>query len=326
MHFFLSWLVLVLGLFGATTAEAKSQLRSERDSVAMLTIGNSFADDATAYLPKLAEAGGKTLVIFRANLGGSSMERHAGHLQAAEANPADPAGRPYEKRTHPVTGETRDFSLPEALQMHRWDFVTIQQVSQLSFRPETYHPYVDQLVAAIKKYAPQAEILIHETWAYREDHAMFKKSDGFTPAKMYEGLRAAYGQIAAETGSRIVPVGDAFNAARRTSRWNFSPDAKFDYTNPPPEQLPKETGSLNTGWQWRKDPATGENEFHLDATHANVAGRYLGAAVFYETIFAAKKIPVTFIPEGLSPQEAKSLRKIAYKVVRSQRAREASAR
>jgi len=184
MHFFLSWLVLVLGLFGATTAEAKSQLRSERDSVAMLTIGNSFADDATAYLPKLAEAGGKTLVIFRANLGGSSMERHAGHLQAAEANPADPAGRPYEKRTHPVTGETRDFSLPEALQMHRWDFVTIQQVSQLSFRPETYHPYVDQLVAAIKKYAPQAEILIHETWAYREDHAMFKKSDGFTPAKM----------------------------------------------------------------------------------------------------------------------------------------------
>ncbi|HVJ45419.1 MAG TPA: DUF4886 domain-containing protein, partial [Luteolibacter sp.] len=66
-----------------------------KNQIKLLTIGNSFANDATAYLPAMAKAGGKDLLLFRANLGGCSFERHARHLKAYEADPANPEGSPY---------------------------------------------------------------------------------------------------------------------------------------------------------------------------------------------------------------------------------------
>lgn len=283
-----------------------------RDSVRVLTIGNSFADDATTYLPDLAKAGGKDLVLFRANLGGCSLERHARHLAAALADPAatDVEARPY-KNNPAVTGlaDLKTVSLLDALKARPWDYVTIQQVSHQSFKPESYEPYAAQLIAAIRQLAPQAEILVHQTWAYREDHPFFKKDDGFTPLAMYEQSRAAYHALAARYGDlRLLPSGDALHLARQTPRWTFAPDPAFDYANPPSDTVPDQRASLQTGWRWVTKKDTAEKRFELDAIHCNKAGDYLTGAVWYQVLFGTTDIPAAYSPEGLAPEDAADLR------------------
>lgn len=281
---------------------------AERDSLKLLAIGNSFSDDATAYLPAIAKAGGKDLVIGRASIGGCPLERHARHLREAEAG--DPKGKAYNGR-----------SLPEILSSQPWDIVTLQQWSQLSFKPETFQPFADELIAAIRKYAPTAEIVVHETWAYREDHPWFQKNDGFTPAKMYAGARDTYRAFADGKGFRLLPVGDALNLARQTPRWTFAPDAKFDYKNPPEGQVPDQSASLNVGWRWTKNK-DGKSVFSLDAIHCNAAGRYLGASVWYQVLFDTETLPETYAPEGVSAADAADLRKHALSAVKAERLRE----
>lgn len=275
-----------------------------RQAVKVLTVGNSFADNSTTFLPALAKSAGKKLVLFRANLGGHSMEQHVSYLEAFEADPANPKGSPYKKRfitevppkpaptPAAVTGTdglpvptptptpdlTPKISLREALESQEWDVVTIQQVSHKSYKPETYQPFANTLIAYIRKYAPKAEILIQETWAYGDDAlAGFNAKNGtdLTQQVMYDGLKAAYQKLSAETGLRILPVGDAFQKAREEGITVNSP----------------------------KD------------IHANRNGQFLGAAIFYEMFFRDSVEKATFVPAKMDPAMAGILRKIAHQTV-----------
>ncbi len=307
-------LFVLFGILPLTALVAEAQAGSVRE-VKLLTVGNSFAQDSTAYLKDFAAAAGRKLLLRGANLAGHSLEQHVKRLQAYEANPADGEGRGY---TNPLTRKSKDWSLREALESEKWDFVTIQQASPKSFLPETYEPFAGILVAYIKKYAPTAEILIHETWAYREDHALFSKGDGFTQMGMYEKLRSAYEDLARRYGLRVIPVGAAFQRARARERWTFAgPDKAFDYQAPVADTIPRQSGSLNVGWLWRKNSQTGQVEFVLDAIHANRDGRYLGAAVFFEEIFQESVVGSSFVPPGMDPADARLLREIAHEVVQA---------
>ena len=337
-----------------------------KDQVKLLTIGNSFANDATAYLPAMAKAGGKDLMLFRANIGGCTFERHARHMKAFELDPADPQGRPYrgaiihslaDDVTAPkiASGGTevdpkvkqapKNYSLREALEMEKWDYVTIQQVSNLSFQFETFEPYAGELIAYIRKYAPTAEIIIHQTWAYREDCPLYK--EGFDQQKMFDGLVTAYGQLADKYSLRTVPVGTAMQEARKLPRWTFKyPDPAFDYKEPLPGTSPVQSGSLNVGWTVKKtrvpveepapvtEPATAGQPAadavttvkekpemveklvaSLDFKHCNAEGRYLGASVFYGFLFGGKVAENTFVPPVVTPEDAGVLRGIADEVL-----------
>lgn len=174
----------------------------------MLAVGNSFSANALHYFSDLVKASGHRTVAQNAMIGGCDFERHMRHADAFEANSEDPNGRPYPGKK----------SLKELLTAEKWDFVTIQQASPKSFRPETFHPHADRLVAYIKKYAPQAEI-VHQTWVYRDDHRWFTEHDKNLeqPANrdvMYKGLRAAYDELAKDTGFGMIPCGDAMELAR----------------------------------------------------------------------------------------------------------------
>ncbi len=284
---------------------------AERESLKLLTIGNSFSNDALGYLPNIAKAGNKQLLVGRASLGGCSLERHARHLREAEAG--DPKGKAYDGR-----------SLPEILSSQPWDIVTIQQWSQLSFKPETFQPYADELIAAIRKLAPTAEIIVHQTWAYREDHDWFKKSDGFTPAKMYEGARDTYKNFADGKGFRVLPVGDALNLARQTPRWTYATDPNFDFKNPPAGQLPDQRTSLNIGWRWSTPKDGTAPKLTLDAIHCNTAGKYLAGSVWYQVLFNTDTVPTGFTPQGLAAEDAADLRVHALTAVKAERTRTAA--
>lgn len=302
----------------ALFASAFSLSAAERESLKLLAIGNSFSRDCTDYLDDLAKAGGKTFVFGHATIGGSSLEIHATHLAQAEAG--DEAGRVYKGFVDPVTGKKSTVTLPEALKATDWDVVTLQQWSRLSFKPETYQPFADQLIAAIRNYAPHAEIVVHQTWAYREDHDFFQQNNGFTPAKMYDGLTAAYRAFADGKGFRILPSGDALQHARQTPRWTYVQDPDFDFKNPAPGAEPDQRASLNIGWGWIKNGTV----FRNDPIHLNTAGKYLGACVWYLTLYGTDTIPTGFLPKGLDAETAADLRPHALSAVEAERARKTS--
>ena len=314
-----SCLILAITLIAPTLARSATAATGERSAIKVLAIGNSFSRDAMADLPALAKAGGKDLVWANAYIGGCSLERHVRHLKQAEAG--DPEGRAYKDIPDPITGQKANRTLVEMLTAQPWDIVTLQQWSQLSYKPETFQPFADELIAAIHKYAPTAEIVVHETWAYREDHAFFQKNDGFTPAKMYEGVSTTYKAFAAGKGFRVIPVGDAFNLARQTPRWTYVPDKNYDFKNPPAGKLPDQRTSLNAGWSWGKDKS-GAPKLILDAIHCSAAGKYLGAAAWYQVIFNTDTLPATYTPKDLTPEDTADLRTHALAAVKAERARE----
>ncbi|MCA1760760.1 MAG: hypothetical protein LC658_13410, partial [Bacteroidales bacterium] len=94
--------------------------KPEGKHVKILTIGNSFADNAVTYLSRIAESvPGYKISITKANLGGCSLERHVKLIKDCEN---DASLKPYQGK----------YCLRELLQMDDYDFVTIQQVSSSS--------------------------------------------------------------------------------------------------------------------------------------------------------------------------------------------------
>jgi len=289
-------------------------LLAERRSLRLLTVGNSFAENALTCLPELAAAGGKELTLGRANTAGCSLDKHAAALEAFEHDPLDPRGRPYSNLPGmPELGPRH--SLVELLDSAPWDAVTLQQVSTRSFLPETYHPHAEILAACIRRHAPQARLWALENWAYREDSPLFHDGKGLDQERMYQGIHDSYRALAVELGLGLLPVGSAFQSARRSPDWHFTTDNSFDPAKASPPALPRQEGSLNVGWHWTDDPVP---RLQLDANHANIAGKYLGAVVLYLCLFEAEHAPASYVPTGLTPEQASSLRTIAETCVRAQ--------
>ncbi|SDU02834.1 protein of unknown function [Verrucomicrobium sp. GAS474] len=300
----------VLFLFLVRIECPAQETGSAPETLKILTLGNSFAWNATEYLPRLAEAAGKRVVVFPANLSNCSLEEHASYLRAYKADPNDPKGRPYTNFNSP--GREK-MSLPEALRSDAWDVVTLQQASALSFKPESYEPYASELIAAIHKDAPRARIVVFETWAYREDFPGFAGS-GFTQQAMFEGLASAYHDLAARNKLPLIPVGSAFQKARHDPHWTFVfPDPAFDYKNPVEDSLPAQPGTINVGWSWERDGT--KKVFRLDPKHCNTAGKYLAGATFFETLFGEDVRANTFAPSELPPEDGARLRELAHEAV-----------
>ncbi|MDF3058431.1 MAG: hypothetical protein K0R17_2646 [Rariglobus sp.] len=303
-------LLPTLGLLAAFIGSAVPGLCA---GLKLLTVGNSFADNSVEYLPGFAQSAGHQLRIYRANLGAHSLQMHVGYLRAFEADPADPRGRPYQGVADPKTGARPKLSLRQALELDDWDYVTVQQLSALSFQPHTYEPWAGELIAYIRRHAPKAKILGLQTWAYREDSWLFKNTT--TQERMHLGIKKAYAQLAATHGIQILPVGDAFQIARATPRWTFTyPDPQFNNATAKPPALPVQPGSLNVGWKWEKDAKTGGQKLTNDAAHCNGAGQYLAAAVLYEALFSQVE-KNTYHPPKLAAEDAASLRRIAHQAV-----------
>ena len=172
----------------------------------LLTIGNSFSEDATRYLHQIAQAGGKRLTAVNLFIGGCSLERHYRNMLSHE--------RAYQIQ---YNGENTGFfvSLEEALLSRQWDVITLQQASPFSFDAETYVPYIDALMEYVRKCAPKARVLLHETWAYEEGSERLSKMGFDTESDMREAVVRAYRSIAEQVGfDGIIPSGELFGALR----------------------------------------------------------------------------------------------------------------
>ena len=286
------------------------------ETVRLLTVGNSFSRNATRFLKDLAEAGGHELIHRSIVVGGASLELHAEKARKHQTDSKDPAGL-----------YSNGQSLVQELKAEPWDFVTIQQASIKSHDLSTYQPYAGRLSDIIRQYAPSARLLVHQTWAYRRDDPRFTKPSGkpgepTSQAAMYTGLTSAYSTIAAELKAGRIPVGDAFHLADTHSSWGYVADTTFDPKQAVRPQLPNQKHSLHVGWQWKKQK-DGKIKLAMDGHHANAAGEYLGACVFYEVIFGEPVVSNSFVPAGLDADYARFLRETAHTAVLQMQTQEA---
>ena len=168
----------------------------------ILAIGNSFSQDATTYLPQLAKADGVDLTVINLYIGGCSLERHYKNIMADAPE--------YDLQFNGESTKVK-VSIRQALISRRWDIVVTQQCSPKCTNYGTYQPYLDKLAEYIRFYAPTAELVIHQTWAYERDSARLHDLMGYSrPEYMYRDLRDAYAKAAKAVGARIIPSGDAF--------------------------------------------------------------------------------------------------------------------
>lgn len=204
-------------------------------------------------------------------------------------------------------------SLKDYLVAEQWDVITFQQVSTNSYKVETFQPDAKKLFDYARKHAPKSEVVLHETWAYRADDPLFKKDD-FTEEKMYEGIRHAYSSVAGELGVRVIPVGDAFQLARRNPAWKYVwPDPNYDFAAATSPKLPDQSHSLNVGYKWMTE--NGKSSLKMDGHHANQAGEYLGGAVWFEFLFGQSVVGNSFVPSGMKKEDVKFLQQVASQAV-----------
>lgn len=170
----------------------------------VLAIGNSFSQDATRYLHRMAAENGIDLKTVNLYIGGCSLKTHYYNI-------LDDA----KKYLMEFNGFSTGFyvSIKEALMSDEWDYITVQQASHFSYSPATYQPYLNELVAYIKKYCPHSKLLVHQTWAY-EDGSERLTIRGFETSKqMFEEIEKAYSKAAKDIqADGLIPSGKVFQA------------------------------------------------------------------------------------------------------------------
>ena len=169
----------------------------------ILSIGNSFSQDAQRYLHRIAKADGFDLKTFNLYIGGCPLSLHYRNMISEE--------RAYMLE---MNGESTEFkvSLKDALLNRNWDVVTVQQVSNQSPYYETYQPYLNKIVEYVRLCVPKAKIAIHQTWAYEQDSQRLNIELGYkVHTDMFKDIREAYDKASkAIDVDFIIPSGELF--------------------------------------------------------------------------------------------------------------------
>lgn len=169
----------------------------------VLSIGNSFSEDAQRYLHHIACADGVELTTFNLYIGGCPLSLHYRNMLTDE--------RAYDLE---MNGERTGFrvSLKEALLNRDWDVVTIQQVSSEAPYYDTYQPYLNAVVECVRQCVPKAKIAVHQTWAYEQGSRRLNEELGYADHRdMFNDIKLAYQDAAEEIKADfIIPSGELF--------------------------------------------------------------------------------------------------------------------
>lgn len=134
-------------------------------SIKILAVGNSFSVDAMQYLWDICnDAGIEEIILGNLYIGGCSLDTHWNNMQSG--------AKAYEfyfnDNGNWVT--TKNATVLDGINAADWDYITVQQVSQDSGKPETFGNlqnvlnYINQ-----NKTNKNAKIYWHMTWAYQQN-------------------------------------------------------------------------------------------------------------------------------------------------------------
>ena len=234
----------------------------------VLMIGNSFSVDAARYTHLLSLGSEVEIELGVLYVGGCYLEQHIGFIKNGSS--------PYEWF---INGEStgRYISLKSALEMKKWDYITLQQVSYLSGRKETFYPYIKELMEYVKEYQKKPTFVLHKTWPYQSNFSDNSFSYYHYDRKyMYKCICETYDYVSKDLGiDIIIRSGDIVEKAI--------------------EQY-------------------GE-KFHSDGLHLNDKGRYLAGLGFVHTFNNNQMIKDLYVPEALDKKTCLEFEKLVISVL-----------
>ncbi|WP_444885762.1 DUF4886 domain-containing protein [Microbulbifer sp. PSTR4-B] len=238
--------LLVVGTF--LLVAQKTQTDQEHQKIlSVLFIGNSYTRPLPTMIQSIAEINGTQITYRSLTPGGWTLRKHSESEETLEA-----------------------------IHERKWDYVVLQEQSQLPSFPEEQrrkeiYPYAKKLTDEVRKAG--ATPLLFLTWGRK--HGDIQNIPDDTRSKMQTRLLEGYQNMAKTTFSEIVPVGLAWEAIQ-------SLDKNIDlYTH--------------------------------DGSHPNRKGVYLSSLVFAFHLVGLSQLntpPITGIPEEtaeLLAQQAKAL-------------------
>ncbi|MBQ3046017.1 MAG: DUF4886 domain-containing protein [Clostridia bacterium] len=180
----------------------------------VLSIGNSFSNNAHRFLPKMAQADGAELMLCNLYIGGCSLETHWNNWREEKTDYEYEIYLPFETEMTKAT----EVALHEAVEDEEWDVITLQQCSPLSGIRESYSPYLSELAEYCRMVQPRAKIMLHQTWAYDKNCPLTAFANyGRSQQEMYRMLTEAYVDAALEADiGIIIPSGRAWQTVRNT--------------------------------------------------------------------------------------------------------------
>lgn len=170
----------------------KQVLRAEPSkTLKILSIGNSFSQDAHRWLYQIAQAAGyEDITIANLYWGGCSLWQHA-------KNAREDFGKnnyEYQLNTDGEIKYGQGQNIRTSVESADWDFITLQQASGDSGIEETYNDDLTYLVEYVKHHATNSNVKIvwHMTWAYQSDssHPDFGKYNN-DQWNMFNGIVSA---------------------------------------------------------------------------------------------------------------------------------------
>ncbi len=182
----------------------------------ILSIGNSFSQDAQRWLHSIAKVSGDNIDTYNLFIGGCSLETH---WNCIKNNLCD-----YSKEGNDGKWICNT-TLLDALESDQFDIVTVQQASGSSGQPQSYIPYLTDVVNFAKKYQPNAKFYFHKTWSYEKGshHGDFVRYN-HDQNEMYRRICDATAMAAKIVDLEIIPVGDVIQALRENTK-------EFDFKN-----------------------------------------------------------------------------------------------
>ena len=224
----------------------------------VLSVGNSFSEDAQHWLHEISLCGKTKIDTANLMIGGCTLETHLDCIK-------------NKKVSYCLQGNggehIKNASANEAIENENFDIVTVQQASGFSGRPQSYIPYLTELVDYVKQYQPKAQIYFHKTWSYETDstHGHFDFYNK-NQAEMCRRISDCAEMVQKLTGLHVIPVGDFIQYLRENTK-------EFDYKN----------GGISLC----------RDGFHLSYDY----GRFAAAAVWYKTFTGEKVNTELFIKD-----------------------------
>ena len=245
--------------FEALTADPSDVPEPVSGAKKVLTIGNSFAENASVYASEIAKANGEELTFGYLKYPSCTLEKHLLAAQNDLAVFKFAVTAPDGTKTVVKSGEGTSFepadettnangaTVKEVLQYTDWDIIVFQQESSSARSYETFS-YLGDLINYVRGYCPKAKLMFHQVWRWGE-----------WEADQFSLIKANSETAAREYGLDIIPTGLAFEYAR--------------------EALGVVT-------------AVNENDGHYQ--HANTYGMYIAGCVYTAAIFGKEISANTF--------------------------------
>ena len=264
----------------------------------VLMIGNSFSICLLNHLPQVAADRGVELDLASLYIGGCPLQKHWENVE----KDGDEDFKPYQFGRNRFGKYTQGkINVCDALRLAKWDIVTIQQASHESWKPGSYHPYGDKLVAKIRELAPQAKIVVQETWSYTPWAKNLAKW-GIDQDAMYAKLHAAYGAFARQYGLEVIPFGTAVQEWRRRLPVKYTENSFGGDVVGGGKQDERDHFKRDVSGKWVPN---------CDVFHLNRRGEYFQALVWAHALFGVDLKDLKYKPDFVSDSDAKLMREIA---------------